>query len=114
MTEELAKKQSCVMLISGIELWVDEAIGVSIQKILLSISEHKFITVNGRAINTASISAVLLPEDIEDRKRRQNGQWKCQWGEWHEKGERCGHVDPARTKADEEFYRKNGYYPISR
>jgi hypothetical protein len=26
---------------------------------------------------------------MEDYTRRKNGQWKCKYGNWHDKGEKC-------------------------
>ena len=28
---------------------------------------------------------------MESKTRRKNGQWKCKWNFWHNRGERCAH-----------------------
>lgn len=95
MTEELSKIQLCIVMRGGIELWVDKEKADKLADVLGSINEHKFITITGdfgeKVINTADISGILSAEDIEDAKRRKNGQWKCQWGHWHDKYEKCNH-----------------------
>ena len=86
---ELANKQVCVLLRSGLELWIDAAREAELEKVL-GDSNKRFIRINGQLVNPFEVLGVFTPDAMEDRQRRKNGQWKCMKGNWHEKGEGCG------------------------
>ena len=113
---QIAKKQKCLMFRNGIEIWLEKDLAERMQKILETMTEHKFITLEGRTVNTADCVGVYLPEDIDCVTRKKNGEWKCFSGVWHQKDEHCYCKDKKdiETKKQEEqnFYRENGYYPL--
>ena len=89
MTQDLAKKQKCILMRSGIEIWIDEEKADAIESILLNLKESKFIIIEGRTFNTADISNILFPIDMEEQAHRKNGEFKCKYGNWHAKFEQC-------------------------
>ncbi|MDD4411782.1 MAG: hypothetical protein PHO58_04730 [Bacilli bacterium] len=91
MNQEITKPQKCIVMRNGAEIWIDEDKANELEIILANLKESKFIFSDGRTFNTADISNILLPEDMEDITRRKNGQWKCKYGHWHERGEQCSH-----------------------
>ncbi len=40
-------------------------------------------------MNTADIMGIFSPGDMEDMKRRKNGDWVCKFGIWHGRKEDC-------------------------
>lgn len=86
---ELAKQQRCVLIRSGLELWIDAERESELEKVLAD-SSKRFIRINGQLVNPFEVLGVFTPDAMEDRQRRKNGQWKCMKGAWHEKGQGCG------------------------
>lgn len=111
---EIAKKQRCLLLRQDIEIWIDED---KAEKIDIYLQNHKqgFAKIEGRTINLIEVVGLFYPEDLEDRKRRKLGQWKCKYGKWHGKNEYCnGHYKPKplpvyRERTFEEQERVNKY-----
>ncbi len=89
MTIEISKKQMCVLMRSGVEIYIDDEKAKKLQQLLKNLSTHIFIDFENRSFNTADITGVFTPQDLEDLKRRKNGQYKCQWGVWHDRQEIC-------------------------
>ena len=112
---EISKKQRCVMMRNGVELWLEETLAQKFENILENARESKFILFQNRVINTADCTGIYLPEDMEALTRRKNGQWQCQYGIWHEKRELCHCISQEekerRRQYQEQFHKERGYYP---
>ena len=50
---------------SGMKIWVDEDQVAPLEKALDKLSEHVFIRIKGRVINTADMQGLFLPPDVE-------------------------------------------------
>lgn len=89
MLNEIAKPQVCVLIRSGLELWIDAD---SVERFQQTISDtsNRLVRIQGQLINPFEVIGVFTPDAMEDRQRRKNGQWKCMKGNWHEKGAGCG------------------------
>jgi len=86
----LSVPSKCVCFRNGVEIWIPEGEKLDkFQSLLSNLSNHMFVGWEGRNMNTADIVGIFMPEDIEDMKRRKNGQWKCQKGSWHDKFQEC-------------------------
>lgn len=83
---EITKKQMCVLMRSGIEIWLDED---RAENLIKSMETSKFIRLEGSVVNTYEIIGIYTPEHMEDVKRHKNGQWKCKLASWHDRGEKC-------------------------
>ena len=88
MNKEIANKQKCLMIRNGVEIWLDEKRWEKLEYALKN-SIGKFYDMEGRTINVADIVGIFLPIDLEEMKRRKNGQWKCGYGVWHNRGDDC-------------------------
>ena len=88
MNKEIANKQKCLMIRNSIEIWMDEEKWKKLEYALKN-SVGKFYDVEGRTINVADIVGIFLPIDLEEMKCRKNGQWKCEYGQWHNRGDNC-------------------------
>lgn len=74
---------------NGIELWAESERLSNLINALQSIKESKFIEYDGQLINTADITGIFNADVMSDFTRKKNGQWKCSYGTWHDKGEKC-------------------------
>jgi hypothetical protein len=113
MTNEISVKQMCLVIRSGVEIWIDEEKANRIGNDLVNITV-KFLIVEGRYINVADIVGIFNPQDLDEVKRRKMGQNKCKYGKWHGRDEecQCGRqtipweppvINPANGKSREEF-----------
>lgn len=86
---ELTKKLMCVQMRSGVEIWVEDGKAQRLQDALGMITQSKFIRFEDQTFNTADIVGVFEAKTMSDLTRRKNGEWQCQRGQWHGKGEKC-------------------------
>ena len=93
---QLANPQKCVLMRSGAEIWVDSKRLEPIEQLLLSGKAPKFLFIDGQFINTFELEGIFSPTIMEERTRRKNGQWKCRYDEWHERGQICGCAEVRR------------------
>ena len=87
-TTEITKPQLCIYQRNGIEIWVDKEKAMAIAQDLESFT-GKFISVEGRVLNVMDIVGIYKPVDLDEKKRRDRGQYKCDFGEWHDRTEIC-------------------------
>ena len=84
----LARKEMCVLMRNGIELWLDSDKATTFGNDLTE-GMRTVVKIEGRYLNTVDIVGIFTPQDLDDYKRIKNGQWKCTKGTWHAKGEDC-------------------------
>lgn len=105
---EITKIQKCLMIRNEIEIWLDEEKWKRLEKVL-SMDKNglpKFINIEGRFVNVVDIVGIFKPQDLEDLKRRKNGQWKCKYNVWHDRGTNCDCDALEKQKQKEEEERK--------
>lgn len=84
----IAKKQMCLIMRNGIELWLDEDKAESVGSSLLSNSKG-IMKIDGRFINSVDIIGIFTPADLEEYRKIKRGMWKCKYNCWHEKEGIC-------------------------
>lgn len=89
MSMELSKNLMCIIMRNGIEIWVEREKSEKIQQVLSQTRESKFVQFEGQMINTADIVGIFNATTVEELTRRKNGQWQCNFHEWHEKNKKC-------------------------
>ena len=102
--KEITKKQVCLVVRGGIEFWVDEERAENI-KVLIK-GGTKYLELGGDFLNTFEVVGIFTPESMEEKRRRNNGQWKCSHGEWHDRGVKC---ECHRFKNGKEFISGQGW-----
>jgi hypothetical protein len=55
------------------------------------LADKEFIFIGGNLIKKRAIKYILPAKEVERAERIKRGEWICENGEWHQKGERCGH-----------------------
>lgn len=96
MENQLSKNLVCVLMRSGIEIWVENDRAENLKKVLSEIKESKFINYNGETINTADISGIFSADVMSEHTRRKNGLVKCKYNYWHQRNNPCS----CRTEAE--------------
>lgn len=92
MSSELIVKQTmkCLLQRDGMEIWLEESKADKLDAYLNSGDVTRFIKVEGQTVNVADITGIYDEEKMIDRTRRKNGEWTCDKGNWHKRGEQCG------------------------
>lgn len=115
--QELAKKQKAIVVRGGIELWLDEEKADFISEILIK-SNERFIKIKelNTLINAADVVGIFTPEMMDEKTKRQNGEWQCRQGNWHERKEKCECLDKAKIKIRRQeahdYYDQYGAWPL--
>ena len=89
---EITTIQKCIQLRSGVEIWIDAKKADALMGIIQErerTGKRGTFQYEGRLINIADLVGIFKPEDMENSTRRKNGEWACQSGHWHSKGEKC-------------------------
>ncbi len=73
----------------GIEIWIEDDKIQNLKKVLMITEKSKFIELDNEVINSADILGVFNANTMENKSRRRDGQWKCKWNYWHNRGEKC-------------------------
>ena len=114
---ELSKNSLAIVMLNGVEIWLEEERVNTIMTALAMGAGSKFIKINGEFINTADIIGAFMPATMEANIRRKNGQWQCRIaGTWHDRKEKCDCRDPLKITEQEKyrrtFYAEKGFYPL--
>ena len=102
MNKELSNPMVCICMRNGVEIWIEASRAIKLMNLLESSNPPQFITFENRFINRADLVGIFTASDMEDVTRKKNGQWKCDKGTWHDKGERC----ECRPSAERELIQK--------
>jgi len=95
MQNQLAKPQHCILLKNGIQIWIDDQ-KLPIVDAILGDKTKDFILIEGERIGRYEISGIFSPQGMESITRKNNGEWQCHKGTWHEKGHQCS-CKPQKT-----------------
>lgn len=95
MTTEISKELVCILMRSGIELWIEKD---RVPNLIKEMETKRFVNIDNSIVNVADISGVFPAKEMEENTRRKNGQWKDKKGNWQDKGTRscpkCGNILP--------------------
>lgn len=89
----ITKELVAICMMCGVVIWIEKDRTVALDKLdAIPRSEWpQFIGIDGQKINPSRVEGIFTAEAMEDAQRRKNGQWQCQFGEWHDRFEKCGH-----------------------
>lgn len=96
MTNAITKQERCVLLRGETRLWIEEERVQQLEEALKN-PNNRFLKINGQLVNTFEIIGVFTPKMIENRVRYKNGQWECEQGKWHERGQQCQCIEYKET-----------------
>ena len=109
-------KQKCIILRSGSEFWISAETADKLSAQIVGQDKHNFIKIKelDRTINTADIVEILTAEQMDERSRIKNKEFKCQWAKWHARGEKCDcgyQITKKKKEADDEKERRENMRP---
>lgn len=87
--QEVSKSLVCVVVRGGIEIWLEEDKATQLKTALESQNCPQFVRFNGQFLNKADITGVFDALVMEEKTRLKNGQWKCEFGVWHDRFKKC-------------------------
>ena len=88
---EITKPMLCILLRSGVEVWVDVEQGGRVKALLQSNEAPRFFELEqGSVVCVSDISGIFSPTEIENYKHLKNHEWVCDYGNWHNRGDMCG------------------------
>jgi len=111
-------KQKCIILRSGSEFWISAETADKLSAQIVGQDKHNFIKIKelDRTINTADIVEILTAEQMDERSRIKNKEFKCQWHKWHARGEKCDcAIEQAkkRRQAEQDKEREESMKPMT-
>ena len=89
MSKELTKNLFCIVIRGNIQVWVEEEKALVLKNELSTNSERKFVNFEDKTFNVVDIVGIFSARDMEEKRRRDNGEWKCKFDNWHDKFEKC-------------------------
>jgi len=89
MNRELSKNLVAIVLRNGAEIWTEKDRAENLIRLLENVNQSKFIKFDGELFNTADVVGIFSAQVMEEITRRKNGQWKCEYGNWHDRGKKC-------------------------
>lgn len=106
---KLSQNLKCVLLRNGIEIWKEAG---RLDELARYISAGKvgFVKIDDEMINAVDIIGIFSPATMVDHRNRRNGMWKCRYGHWHYRYEKCECLDTiisTKIYQDTEKYIKN-------
>ena len=101
MTNKITKKQMVILTRSGVEIWLDESKAIEFGEDWRR-GMKAVVQLEGRYLNTVDITGIFTPQDLEDMKRRKNGEVLCKYGKWHPRNQECMcHITNRKNKLPE-------------
>lgn len=89
MSQELSKNLVCILMRSGVEIWVETGRAENLKRQIEGAAGSMFVRYENQFINTADISGIYTAEVMADLTRRKNGEYKCRQGTWQQYRSRC-------------------------
>lgn len=89
METSLSDKTWCVTTSNGIEVWISESEKTTFLAKYQMSEKGNLIEVGGQFVNASHITGVFKAGIMYDAVKRKNGGWKCEHGNWHDKGQKC-------------------------
>ena len=89
MINEITDKNFIILIRGGYKIYITE---IQMNAIKDSLEKGKgFIYLDKGLFNASDIVFILSAGEVEKDDRVKRGEWKCEYGEWHERGQQCGH-----------------------
>jgi len=86
---EISKNLKCLALRNGIEIWKESDRLTDLSRKLLGGQKIGFVQIDDELFNSADVVGIFSANTMQNMTRRKNGQWECQYGNWHDKGQKC-------------------------
>ncbi len=88
---EITDKTYCLETISKKQIYINKEQADKIKQTLLT-GNTKYITVEGQFLSVGTIDGIYEAEYAQRVEKKRLGEWECSFGQWHSKGQECGHA----------------------
>ena len=88
MNQQITDKTYCILVRGGYKVYIRED---QFKNIQASLAELEVINLDQGFIFRSSVIGILLASEIETQDKIKRGDWKCAYGEFHSRGQECGH-----------------------
>jgi hypothetical protein len=89
MSQELSKNLVCILMRSGVEIWVEADRAENLKTSIEASKQSMFVRYENQLLNTADISGIYTADVMADLTRKKNGEWKCRQAVWHQYRTKC-------------------------
>jgi hypothetical protein len=93
MEKQITDKTHIVVLMGGMRIWITEQ-ECNLVKNAIYDAKKSFVEISESIINKSSILYVGSRANIDEADKIKRGDWKCDKGFWHTRGQECGHNLP--------------------
>lgn len=91
MSKELTDKTYAVVTLDGVEIWITKEQKEKVEEALTAQEVPRFLRIDDRLVQVNGIRSIVKGEDLKYKEKIKRGDWKCEYGEWHIRGEECAH-----------------------
>jgi len=106
---KLSKNLQCVCVRNGIQIWLEQDRVENLKANLKKLEKSTFIELpGGQVVNSADLTGIFSAKDIEELTHRKNGEWKCRYGNFHQKYEKCECAEIERLEEERKKTKKLG------
>lgn len=91
MTRELTNKTYCIVLRTKSQTMITKEQADILTTALVGDEVPKFIQLDNKLLNTSDIVEICPAQEIKDMERKKQGDYQCQYGLWHPRGQECAH-----------------------
>ena len=91
MEKELSTKRFVLVLKDGSKFFLDDREADQVREAIKQGLDY--LEVGDSLISRYDFSRLVGSENYNEAERIRRGEWKCQYGYWHEKGQECGHTE---------------------
>ena len=89
MTKALSTKNYVLVLFDKSRFFLDESEAERAKSALKGGA--KYIEIGDSLVMSSAISRLVSGENYDEGEKIRRGEWKCQYDEWHTRGQQCGH-----------------------
>jgi len=87
MNKQITDKIYCILLRSGIRIWVDKL--KSIELTAQIRGGGNLFEIEGQVVNKSDISGIFTADKIDELDKEKRGMWKCKFNVWHNRYDIC-------------------------
>lgn len=89
MSKALTNKTQVLCLDNNEKIYLTEEQAKKVKRAVLE--DLEFILVAENLIRKRAIKYIIRASEVEKAERIKRGEWMCEYGKWHQRGEKCGH-----------------------
>lgn len=89
MNKQITDKVYCVLLRSGVRIWINESGLNTLTPKLKASTGNSLFEIEGQLVNGTDVNGVFTAEKIDELDKMKRGMWRCKYGSWHNRYDNC-------------------------